>query len=160
MRERTPMKGSRTDSVSKRYREAALRINHDKFGRENDYATQSLAGLTRCLASTRGYVLYRHFEIERLAKVVLSPSSGTASADSAIGKLSAYHGSWATDSLLTIATAMAAELLKSEPNFIGTARATTSSPKPTPRATQRRNTSSLVESASPWSLRVEIRFIM
>jgi hypothetical protein len=50
------------------------------------------------------YVLYRHSEIERLAEIALSPLSGKASY-SAIGQLSTYRGSWATDSLLRIATA-------------------------------------------------------
>lgn len=51
------------------------------------------------------YIVYRHFAIERLEKLALSPASGTASAGAAIKKLSAYRGSWPTDSLLSIATA-------------------------------------------------------
>jgi|GEM_PF-2198758 len=50
------------------------------------------------------YVLYRHFEIERLHQIALSPSSGTAAAESAIRKLGNYGGSWAMDSLVGIAT--------------------------------------------------------
>ncbi len=50
------------------------------------------------------YVLYRHFEIERLRQIALSQSSGTAAAESAIRKLGNYRGSWAMDSLIGIAT--------------------------------------------------------
>lgn len=50
------------------------------------------------------YVLHRHFEIERLRQIALSPSSGTTAAESAIRELGNYRGSWAIDSLVGIAT--------------------------------------------------------